>query len=66
MKKRAKEIKVPSDLERIPYKIATGKGFSRFIADQWKTFILVYATPLMWDLLDDNDQKILAYYHNVF
>ena len=58
MEKRAKEIKVPSDL--IPYKIATGKGFSGFTADQWKTFILIYATSLMWDLLDDNDQKILA------
>ena len=34
MEKRAKEIKVPSDLVMIPYKIATGKGFSEFTADQ--------------------------------
>ena len=47
MEKRAKCIKVPADLGRIPYKIATGEGFSSFTADQWKSFILIYATPLM-------------------
>ena len=47
MKKRAKEIKVPSDLDQIPHKIATGEGFSSFTADQWKNFILIYAIPLM-------------------
>jgi hypothetical protein len=60
MEKRAKNIKVPADLGRIPYKIATGEGFSGFTADQWKTFIMVYATPLMWDLLSEPDRKILA------
>jgi hypothetical protein len=60
MKRRAKVIKVPADLGRIPYKIATGKGFSGFTADQWKSFILIYATPLMWDLLEDPDRKILS------
>ena len=34
MEKRAKKIKVPSDLGRIPYKIATGEGFSGFTANQ--------------------------------
>jgi hypothetical protein len=34
MEKRAKNIKFPADLGRIPYKIATGKGFSGFTADQ--------------------------------
>jgi len=48
MERRAKAIKVPADLGRIPYKIATGEGFSGFTADQWKSFILIYATPLMW------------------
>jgi hypothetical protein len=47
-------------LGRIPNKISTGEGFSGFTADQWKTFILVYATPLLWDLLDVSDREILA------
>jgi hypothetical protein len=56
----AKQIKIPADLERISSKISTGERFSRFTADQWRLFILIYATPLMWDLLDDPDRKILA------
>ena len=60
MEKRAKNIKVPVDLGRIPYKIATGEGFSEYTANQWKSFIMIYATPIMWDLLDEADQQILA------
>ena len=60
MKKKAKEIKVPADIGRIPYKISTGEGFSGYTADQWKTFIMIYATPIMWDLLDEPDRRILA------
>ena len=60
MEKQAKCIKVLVDLGQIPYKIATGEGFFGFTADQWKSFILIYATPLMWDLLDDTDREILA------
>ena len=45
---------------RIPNKIATGEGFFGFTADQWKTFILIYAIPLLWDLLAEPDQKILG------
>src|SRR6266516_2708295 len=60
MEKRAKEIKLPADMGRIPYKISTGEGFFGFTADQWKSFILIYATPLMWDLLDEDNQEILA------
>ena len=62
MEMRAKNIKMPADLGRIPYKIATGEGFSGFTADQWKSFILIYAIPLMWDILPESDQKILAYF----
>jgi hypothetical protein len=47
MEKRAKTIKVPADLGQISYKIATREGFSGYTADQWKSFILIYATPLM-------------------
>ncbi|EXX58570.1 hypothetical protein RirG_196780 [Rhizophagus irregularis DAOM 197198w] len=60
MEKRAKIIKIPADLGRIPNKITTGDGFSGFTADQWKSFILIYAIPLMWDLLDEPDRKILG------
>ena len=55
-----KQIKVSADVERIPYKIATGEGFSGYTADQWKTFIMIYATPIMWDLLEEDDQQILT------
>ena len=60
MEKRAKQIKVPTDVGRIPYKIATGEGFLGYTADQWKTFIMIYATPIMWDLLEEADQQILT------
>ena len=60
MEKRAKTIQIPANLGCIPYKIATGEGFSGFTADQWKTFVLIYATPLMWNLLAESDRKILG------
>jgi hypothetical protein len=60
METQAKSIKVPADIGQIPYKIATGEGFSGYTADQWKSFMLIYATPLMWDLLDGPDHEILA------
>ena len=60
MDKQAKNIKIPADLGRIPYKIATGDDFSGYMADQWKSFIMIYVIPLMWNLLDDGDRKILA------
>ena len=60
MQIRANNIKMPADLGRVLNKIATGEGFFGFTADQWKTFILVYAIPLMWDLLSCSDRKILA------
>jgi hypothetical protein len=62
MQERANKLKVPSDIGRIPNKIAMGEGFSGFTADQWKTFILVYATTITWDLLRDVDREILSYF----
>ena len=56
----ASQIKLPSDLKRIPDKIATGEGFSGFTTDQWKSFILIFATPLTWNILKDDDWQILA------
>jgi hypothetical protein len=60
MQNRAKLIKVPANIDRIPYRIDTGEGFSGFTADQWKNFILVYATTITWDLLRESDRAILA------
>ena len=62
MQEWANKIKVPSDISRIPNKIATSDGFFRFTADQWKTFILIYATTIIWDLLKDGNRKILSYF----
>jgi hypothetical protein len=60
MQNRANKIQVPADIGRIPGKISMGDGFSGFSADQWKTFMLIYATPITWDLLKETDQRILA------
>src|SRR5436190_14390935 len=65
MQERANKIKVPSDISRIPNKIAIDDRFSRFTADQWKTFILIYATTITWDLLKDENRKILSYFIRV-
>jgi hypothetical protein len=62
MQKRADAIKITSDLGRRPARIATGDGFSNFTADMWKTFIMIFAIPITWDFLDEDDKKILAYF----
>ena len=62
MQERANKIKVPTDISRIPNKITMGEGFSGFTADQWKTFMLVYATTVTWDLLSKDDKEILSYF----
>ncbi|GET58091.1 uncharacterized protein LOC107327733 [Rhizophagus irregularis DAOM 181602=DAOM 197198] len=60
---RMDHVKLPSDIGRIPPKIAIGSdGFSNLTADQWKTFIMIYSTAILWDMLDDNDRKILGYF----
>jgi hypothetical protein len=60
---RMDHVELPSDIGRIPSKIAIGEnGFSNLTADQWKTFIMVYSTTILWDMLDNNDRKILGYF----
>ncbi|GET67403.1 uncharacterized protein LOC114543330 [Rhizophagus irregularis DAOM 181602=DAOM 197198] len=60
---RMDHVKLPSDIGCIPPKIAIGSdGFSNLTADQWKTFIMIYSTAILWDMLDDNDRKILGYF----
>ncbi|CAB5390559.1 unnamed protein product [Rhizophagus irregularis] len=61
--KRMDYIELPSDIGRIPPKIAIGnEGFSNLTADQWKPFIMIYSMPILWDMLDNNDRKILGYF----
>ena len=60
--RRMDDVKLPSDIGRIPPKIAIGEGFSKLTADQWKTFIMLYATTILWDMLDDDDRKILGHF----
>ena len=55
-------IKLPPDIGRIPSKITIREGFSKLTADQWKTFIMLYATTVLWDMLDNDDRKILGYF----
>ena len=62
MQERADMIKITSDLGRRPVRIATGEGFSNFTVDMWKTFIIIFATLITWDFLDEVDKKILAYF----
>jgi hypothetical protein len=60
---RMDNVVLPSDIGRIPPKIAIGnEGFSKLTADQWKTFIMIYSTTILWDMLDGNDRKILGYF----
>lgn len=60
---RMNHFDLPSDIGRIPAKIAIGNdGFSNLTADQWKTFIMVYSTTVLWDMLDSNDKKILGHF----
>ncbi|CAG8779794.1 13329_t:CDS:2, partial [Ambispora leptoticha] len=51
---------VPSDIGQIPRKVDCGEGFANFTADEWKIFILIYATPCLWDYLSALDQRILT------
>ena len=62
MQERADMIKITSNLGHRPVRIATGEGFSNFMADMWKTFTIIFATPITWDFLDEVDKKILAYF----
>ena len=54
------EIQVPSNISRIPRKVDCGEGFANFTANEWKTFILIYATHCLWDYLLAPDRKILT------
>ena len=65
VQKKLNQFAVPADISRILGKIYCGKGFSNFIADQWKIFFTIYATVSLWDHLGTEDQKILTYFVRV-
>ncbi|RHZ82956.1 hypothetical protein Glove_102g68 [Diversispora epigaea] len=56
------EFQVSANLGRIPGKIYCGEGFSNFTADQWRIFISIYATIVLWEYLEKVDRKILTYF----
>ncbi|RHZ71625.1 hypothetical protein Glove_256g211 [Diversispora epigaea] len=62
IQKKMNEFQVPADLGRIPEKIYCEEGFSNFTADQWRIFISIYATVVLWEYLKEVDRKILTYF----
>ena len=62
IQKKINEFQVPADLGRIPGKIYCGEGFSNFTVDQWRIFISIYATVVLWEYLEEVDRKILTYF----
>jgi len=65
IQKMINQIQVLADLNQIPGKINCGKGFSNFTVDQWRNFIMIYATILLWDHLLIVDWKILTHFVRV-
>ena len=54
--------RVPSDLGRIPSKIA--KLFAGFTAEQWKTWVTVFSTFALFNCLPDNDYRCWLHFVN--
>ena len=65
IQRKMNEIHVPTDLGRIPGKIDCGEGFTNFTADQWRSFITIYATTTLWEFLPTKDRKILTHFVRV-
>ena len=65
IQRKMNEIHVPTDLGQIPGKIDCGEGFTNFTADQWRSFITIYATTTLWEFLPTKDRKILTHFVRV-
>ena len=52
VQERVDLITVPSDIGRIPYKIAS--GFASFTADQWKNWVIYYSLIAMRSMLSND------------
>ena len=60
LEKHMSNIKVPSEISRIPSKVTRGsEGFNWFTADQWRIFYQVYAISCMCDMLKLEDKEII-------
>ncbi|GBC25642.2 uncharacterized protein LOC110231456 [Rhizophagus irregularis DAOM 181602=DAOM 197198] len=66
IQKNMNNIHPPSEIGRIPHKIDIGKGFSNLTANEWKNFFLIYARVVLWDFLDQEDQKILVHFSQAY
>ncbi|RHZ88327.1 hypothetical protein Glove_23g67 [Diversispora epigaea] len=53
IQKKINEFQVPADLGRISGKIYYGESFSNFTADQWRIFISIYSTVVLWEYLEE-------------
>ncbi|RHZ87212.1 hypothetical protein Glove_39g6 [Diversispora epigaea] len=62
IQKKMNEFQVPADLGQILGKIYCGEDFSNFTVDQWRIFISIYATVVLWKYLEEVDRKILTYF----
>ncbi|RHZ57880.1 hypothetical protein Glove_382g57 [Diversispora epigaea] len=49
-------VSIPSYFRKFP------ESFSNFTADQWRIFISIYATVVLWEYLEEVDRKILTYF----
>ena len=49
-------FQVLSDVDRIPRKVNSDKGFSNFTADQWRNFFTIYAIVVLWKHLPSTDR----------
>lgn len=65
MQHMMQRFQIPTDIGRIPGKINSGEGFSSFTADQWRNFIVIYATVVCWKNLSNTDRRILSHFVQV-
>ncbi|CAG8726317.1 10797_t:CDS:2, partial [Ambispora leptoticha] len=60
IEKRISNVKVSSEIRRIPSKVARGsEGFNRFTADQWRVFYQVYAILFKQRDLDEAHTRLI-------
>jgi len=60
IQRRVDSIEPPSDIGRIPSKIAT--GFSGFTADQWKNWVCYYSTMALKGILPNKHYDLWAHF----
>src|ERR1700722_20292317 len=66
IQKLMNNIHPPSEIGRILHKINIEERFFNLTANEWKNFFLIYARVVLWDFLDQEDQKILIYFSQAY